>query len=63
MNKFHGDDLVLADFADFVTAQIENLRSSNSRNALNLVYEIYSHNHVTGDQLYTFSWVVFNAVL
>jgi hypothetical protein len=49
LNKFHGEELDLSTYADFVTQQIENLRSSNSRNALNLVYEIYSRSNVTGD--------------
>jgi hypothetical protein len=27
------------------------------------VYEVYSRNNVTGEQIYTFCWAVFNAVL
>jgi hypothetical protein len=42
LNKHNPSELQLAHFTRFISDQVDNLRSNNSRNALTLVYEIFS---------------------
>ena len=45
LNKFHYDvlDKAISKFRVFISVQVENLRSNNSRNALMLFHEIFDH--------------------
>jgi hypothetical protein len=45
LNKFHQEEVFascLELFSTFVANQVENLRSNNSKNALTLVFEVFS---------------------
>lgn len=55
LNKYHATAIDLAAFNEFITKQMENLRSSNARGALMLVYELYAKPKVSPDQLECFS--------
>jgi len=47
LNKFYfrAFESIVDQLSNFVRAQVENLRSNNSRNALALINDIFSKNH------------------
>lgn len=48
LNKYHQEDVFLPSlgfFTKFIVNQVENLRSNNSKNALTLVFEVFSVGH------------------